>query len=91
MTDTPAPSTYAAFPVATGGTLRDVRLEGGGRVWHLAGRGGPEAERQQALRALADGGMPVFVGGASGPDWPPSRKPAPARSSFWTANRPLTP
>ena len=66
MTDTPAPSTYAAFPVATGGTLRDVRLEGGGRVWHLAGRGGPEAERQQALRALADGGMPVFVGAGLG-------------------------
>lgn len=48
------------------GGLADVRLTVGGRTWHLAGRGGAEAERERALRAVARGGLPVFLGAGLG-------------------------
>jgi len=66
MSALPVPPTYAAFPVGPGEGLTDVRLEIGGRVWHLAGRGGPAAERERALTALAGGGLPVLVGAGLG-------------------------
>lgn len=66
MTDAAETPTYTAAPVVTGKTLSDVRLDVGGRVWHLAGRGGPDAERQRALDALADDAMPVLVGAGLG-------------------------
>ncbi len=66
----PAPG-YAAHAVQTDGALADVRLEVGGRVWRLAGRGGAAAERERAQRVLADAGkagrgLPVFVGAGLG-------------------------
>jgi len=61
------PAGYAALPVAgPDGGLADVRIERGGRVWHLAGRGGAAAERDRALAALAGGGLPVFLGAGLG-------------------------
>jgi spore maturation protein CgeB len=61
------PPAYAAAPVhLPGGGLADVRLTVGDRTWHLAGRGGEKAERERAVRAMADGGLPVFVGAGLG-------------------------
>lgn len=58
---------YAATAVtAPDGGLADVRLEVGGRVWHLAGRGGAGAERERALAALTPGALPVFLGAGLG-------------------------
>lgn len=62
----PPPPRYAAFPVVSGRELVDVRLTDAGRVRHLAGRGGPEAERARALERLEEGGLPVFIGAGLG-------------------------
>jgi spore maturation protein CgeB len=66
MPDPSAAPAYAAFPVTDDQGLADVRLELGGKVWRLAGRGGPAAEAERALAAVAEGGLPVFVGAGLG-------------------------
>lgn len=48
------------------GELADVAVRLDGRVWHLAGRGGGDAEAARALDALGEGGLPVFVGAGLG-------------------------
>ena len=65
----PDPPAYAAQPVVTGEGLVDVRLERQGRIWHLAGRGGPKAERSRVLAALTPPEtkvLPVLVGAGLG-------------------------
>ncbi len=63
MVALPQPRAFVAVPVSdAAGRLCDVRLEVDGRVWHLAGRGGPEAEVRRVEAALAAGGLPVFLG-----------------------------
>ena len=65
----PDPPAYAAQPVVTGEGLVDVRLERQGRIWHLAGRGGPEAERGRVLAAVtppAAKALLVLVGAGLG-------------------------
>jgi spore maturation protein CgeB len=48
------PSAYAATALAApDGTILDVRLEAGGKVRHLAGRGGAAAEAERLSAALA--------------------------------------
>lgn len=67
MADLPPPPPYAATALTgPGGELADVRLTAHGRTWHLAGRDGARAERERALKALAGGGLPVFVGAGLG-------------------------
>uniref|UniRef100_I2PY75 Spore protein YkvP/CgeB glycosyl transferase-like domain-containing protein n=1 Tax=Desulfovibrio sp. U5L TaxID=596152 RepID=I2PY75_9BACT len=73
MAALPPPPPYAATALpGPDGVLADVRLTVGGRTWHLAGRGGGQAERDRALAAMAvvaagpGGGLPVFVGAGLG-------------------------
>jgi len=60
------PASVATAETDPAGHLVDVRLNVGGRIWHLAGRGGAAAERDRALRVLAGGGVPVFIGAGLG-------------------------
>ncbi|WP_300164427.1 glycosyltransferase [Solidesulfovibrio sp.] len=62
----PPPPVLAAAVTAPDGSLADVRLEAGGRVLHLAGRGGAAAEAARAASAQAGGGLPVFLGAGLG-------------------------
>jgi spore maturation protein CgeB len=61
-----AESSYTAVAVPSDQGLADVRLELEDKVWRLAGRGGPAAEAERALAAVAGGGMPVFIGAGLG-------------------------
>lgn len=67
MADLPPPPSFAAAPL-TGpdGALCDVRVTDGGRSRHLYGRAGPAAEAARAQAALAQGGLPVFLGAGLG-------------------------
>jgi len=66
MDSPPAPAYVAEAVAGPDGSLADVRLTVGGKVRHLAGRGGAAAERARALAGLASGGLPVFVGAGLG-------------------------
>ena len=53
----PKPPAYVATALAApDGTVADVRLEADGKVRHLAGRGGGEAEAARVRTALAASG-----------------------------------
>jgi spore maturation protein CgeB len=66
MAASPPPAYAAEAVTGPDGTLADVRLRIAGKTRHLAGRGGPDAERERALAAASGGGLPVFVGAGLG-------------------------